>query len=111
MSNARNIADITNGDDAPVYACRAWCHFTITGSIDAASNVTSVDDTSASVKKINFTTAMPDEFYACALTQINVADTIYYTNLVKKDESTASQLQTYIENEGNTTGYTIAVFR
>ena len=27
MSNARNIANLPNGDDAPVYACRAWVNF------------------------------------------------------------------------------------
>ena len=54
---------------------------------------------------------MTDEFYACALTQINVSDSAYYTNFQKKDESTSSQLQTYIESESNTYGYTIAVFR
>lgn len=27
MSLARNLANLTNGDDAPVYACRAWINF------------------------------------------------------------------------------------
>ena len=27
MSNARNIANLPNGDDAPIYACRAWVNF------------------------------------------------------------------------------------
>jgi hypothetical protein len=91
--------------------CKAWAQFTITGTIESAYNVSSVEDTSSTVKKINFTTAMTDEFYACALTQINISDSAYYTNFQKKDESTSSQLQTYIESESNTYGYTIAVFR
>ena len=107
--DARTALNATG--NAPISACRAWAQFTISGTVESAFNVSSVEDTSSTVKKINFTTAMTDEFYACALTQINISDSAYYTNFQKKDESTSSQLQTYIESESNTYGYTIAVFR
>ena len=112
LTSSANIKGAINASgDAPISACRAWAQFTISGTVESAFNVSSVEDTSSTVKKINFTTAMTDEFYACALTQINTSDSTYYGNLVKKDESTSSQLQTYIESESNTYGYTIAVFR
>ena len=112
LSSSANIKSAINASgDAPISACRAWAQFTISGTVESSFNVSSVEDTSSTVKKINFTTAMTDEFYACALTQINISDSAYYTNFQKKDESTSSQLQTYIESESNTYGYTIAVFR
>ena len=43
MSNARNIANLPNGDDAPVYACRAWVHFdgvAINGASENTSCIT-----------------------------------------------------------------------
>jgi len=112
LTSSANIKGAINASgDAPISACRAWAQFTISGTVESSFNVSSVEDTSSTVKKINFTTAMTDEFYACALTQINISDSAYYTNFQKKDESTSSQLQTYIESESNTYGYTIAVFR
>jgi hypothetical protein len=76
MSNARNIADITNGDDAPVYACRAWVNFN--GTLDEnqlslttgenvyirdAGNVSSVYYNGTGDYTVNFATEMPDENY------------------------------------------------
>jgi len=43
MSNARNIANLPNGDDAPVYACRAWVNFRGTsqsGTLNTSGPVT-----------------------------------------------------------------------
>jgi len=77
MSNARNIADITNGDDAPVYACRAWVNFD--GTLDEnqlslttgenvyirdAGNVSSVRFNGNGDYTVNFATAMPDAYYS-----------------------------------------------
>ena len=74
MSNARNIADITNGDDAPVYACRAWVNFDggnanssfteANGGIRSQGNVDSVTNTATGRFRVNFSTDMPDRNYA-----------------------------------------------
>jgi len=43
MSNARNIANLPNGDDAPIYACRAWVNFrgtTQSGTLNTSGPVT-----------------------------------------------------------------------
>jgi hypothetical protein len=43
MSNARNIANLPNGDDAPIYACRAWVNFRGTsqsGTLNTSGPVT-----------------------------------------------------------------------
>lgn len=88
MSNARLLADITNGDDAPVYACRAWVNFNGTlamtvGSsygpdappadysspnpIRASGNVSSITDNGTGDYTINFATAMPHSNYGIGL--------------------------------------------
>ena len=73
MSNARNIADITNGDDAPVYACRAWVNFDgtnafspnpSTSAIRDFGNVSSIYENGTGDYTVNFATAMPDANYS-----------------------------------------------
>ena len=62
MSNARNIADLPNGDDAPVYACRAWVNFVGSSVTNPASatginqnaNVSSFLDNGTGDYTINF---------------------------------------------------------
>ena len=71
MSNARNIANLPNGDDAPVYACRAFVTYdsyndlspaSILGNIKS-SNVSSVTRESEGRYKINFASSMPTANY------------------------------------------------
>jgi len=70
MSNARNIANLPNGDDAPVYACRAWVNFDGTTNtagyctIRDSGNVSTVADNGTGNYTVNFTTAMPDANFA-----------------------------------------------
>ena len=74
MSNARNIANIPNGDDAPVYACRAWVNFDgrpPTVTIRNSGNVSSVTDNGTGNYTVNFTNAMPHTNYCIA--SINAA--------------------------------------
>ena len=73
MSNARNIANLPNGDDAPVYACRAAVYIEYdTSDVTQKNNntylnVTSVvEDTSTSNGyryTVNFTNDMPHAHY------------------------------------------------
>jgi hypothetical protein len=65
MSLARNIGDLPNGDDAPVFACRAWVNFNGTGTVAIrdSGNVTSITDLGTGFYKANFTTNMPDTNY------------------------------------------------
>ena len=69
MSNARNIANLPNGDDAPVYACRAWVNFngTSTVAIRDSGNVSSITDNGTGDYTVNFATAMPDANYSVAI--------------------------------------------
>jgi len=69
MSLARNIANLPNGDDAPIYACRAWVNFDGDPvAIRAAYNVSSVGDNGGLGNyRVNFTTAMPDDKYCVQL--------------------------------------------
>ena len=66
MSLARNIGDLPNGDDAPVFACRAWINFNGTGTIAIrdSGNVTSITDNGTGDYTVTFATAMPDLNYA-----------------------------------------------
>ena len=65
MSLARNIGDLPNGDDAPVFACRAWINFNGTGTIAIrdSGNVTSITDNGTGDYTVTYTTAMPDANY------------------------------------------------
>lgn len=50
---------------APAYVCRAWARFGGgTPVINAAGNVGSITDNGVGDFTLNFTTAMPDEFFA-----------------------------------------------
>ena len=75
MSNARNIANLPNGDDAPVYACRAWVTFSGnttffpnpgTNAILNHGNVSSMEDLETGKFAINFDVNMPHANYAVA---------------------------------------------
>ena len=74
MSNARNIANLPNGDDAPIYACRAWVNFVgtsvtnpaSTAGINAQGNVVSLFDNGTGDYTINFGENMPDVNYVVA---------------------------------------------
>jgi hypothetical protein len=55
------------GSVATAFGCRAWVNFNGTGTvaIRASGNVTSITDNGTGDYTVNFTTAMPDENYAC----------------------------------------------
>lgn len=70
MSNARNIANLPNGDDAPIYACRAWVSFVGSSGTDGdnktirdAGNVSSVYESETGRYRVNFGEYMPDRSY------------------------------------------------
>lgn len=76
MSNARNIANLPNGDDAPIYACRAWVNFDgtnafspnpSTSAINESGNVSSITGNGTGNYTVNFATAMPDSNYCLTL--------------------------------------------
>ena len=69
MSLARNIGDLPNGDDAPLFGCRAWINFNGTGTIAIrdSGNVTSITDNGTGDYTVTFTTAMPDVNYSCVI--------------------------------------------
>jgi hypothetical protein len=66
MSLARNIGNLPNGDDAPIYACRAWVNFNGTGTVAIrdSGNVASITDNGTGDYTVNFTTALPDANYS-----------------------------------------------
>ena len=74
MSLARNIANLPNGDDAPIYACRAWVNFDGTTNtagyctILDSGNVSTVADNGYGDYTVNFATAMPSYNYAVVVT-------------------------------------------
>ena len=75
MSNARNIANLPNGDDAPLFGCRAWVNFdgvNFTGNpsscpIRDSGNVTSVIRERAGIYKINFDNPFPNADYTAVV--------------------------------------------
>ena len=80
---------------APIYACRAWVNFNGTGTVAIrdSGNVSSITDNGTGDYTVNFTTAMPDENYACTLTGVNRASTStigYALGYRSTDNSSAS---------------------
>lgn len=71
MSLARNIGDLPNGDDAPLFGCRAWINFNgeSTVAIRGSGNVSSLTDLGTGHYRITFTNAMPDDDYSVVLGQ------------------------------------------
>lgn len=55
------------GSAAAAYGCRAWVNFSSNGTIRASGNVSSVTQNGTGDYSINFSNAMPDTSYACAL--------------------------------------------
>jgi len=55
------------GSVTTAYGCRAWVNFSSNGTVRAAGNVSSVTQNGTGDYTINFTNAMPDTSYACAL--------------------------------------------
>jgi len=62
------LAETPSGS-APLAFTRAWVNFNGTGTVAIRSsyNVTSITDNSTGNYTVNFTTAMPDANYACAI--------------------------------------------
>ena len=77
MSLARNIGDLPNGDDAPLFGCRAWINFNGTGTIAIrdSGNVTSITDNGTGDYTVTFTTVMPDANYSAVLSAGRTQDT------------------------------------
>jgi len=115
MSNARNIASIA-GEDVlnasneivPVYACRAWVNFNGTGTvaIRASSNVSSIDDLSNSVYRVNFTTNMSDANYAVSASGGNTSNGVPF--LTTRSSNNADPNVAYIEVQGSNGGNGVA---
>ena len=66
MSNTRNIANLPNGDDAPVYACRAFVNFNAssgTPSVGSSGNVSSITDNGVGQFRINYAISMANANY------------------------------------------------
>ena len=75
MSNARNIADLPNGDDAPIFGCRAAVHAEFTDASQTTPvgseylNVSSivVSSTDGYQYTVNFATDMPHANYTAVV--------------------------------------------
>jgi hypothetical protein len=91
--NVQQTNGMTNtGGNPRYYAARAWVNFSASGgvAIRGASNVSSVSDNGTGVYTVNFTTNMPDAFYAvvCAVsrssdpTEVGISYTAAQTNSV-----------------------------
>jgi hypothetical protein len=73
--NVQQTNGMTNtGGNPRYYAARAWVNFSSTGFIRAASNVSSVSDGGTGIFTVNFTTNMPDAFYAVVCTVSRASD-------------------------------------
>ena len=92
MTLAANIAALPNGDDAPVYACRAWVNFDgahnfsgdnpSTSAIRDSGNVSSILEKGNGWYKANFAANMPDTNYAVVGSSISTTGSIDTSKIV-----------------------------
>ena len=95
MTLAANIAGLPNGDDAPVYACRAYVVFDGTFSfpdtstavtsnppIYKAANIASIIEKANSEYIINFSQDMPNNRYVVVGSNIGSIETNFYSTIV-----------------------------
>ena len=76
MTLAVNIAALPNGDDAPIFGCRAWCTLVgpdilsshSTTGISTHGNISSVKDLGTGRYEIIMDHAMPDTDYCVLVT-------------------------------------------
>ena len=109
MSLARNIGDLPNGDDEPLYGCRAWVNFDgtnafspnpSTSAIRDSGNVSSINQNGTGDFTVNFATAIPDGNYAVCGSAIGdnstIADLALYTGHIQPrstSDTTTSSLR------------------
>ena len=95
MSNARNIANLPNGDDAPVYACRAYVVFdgtfnfpdtttavTSNPPIYKSANIESIIENADSEYTVNFEHDMPNIRYVVVGSVVGSSETSNYSVIV-----------------------------
>jgi len=95
MSLARNIGNLPNGDDAPVYACRAYVVFDGTFSFPdtttavtsnpplyKSENIASIIENSNSEYTANFTHDMPNNRYVVVGSVVGSSETNFYSVIV-----------------------------
>jgi hypothetical protein len=121
MSNARNIANIPNGDDAPVYGCRAWVVFN--GNLkeagvgvpsssgddvyirNSSSNISSVEWTNTGKYLISFSPSLGSTEYSFSGTGIWQGtagnDTTIQVSGLEGYLPSASALRIVVSYEGN----------
>lgn len=112
MSNARNIANLPNGDDAPVYACRAYVKFSGTSgttadnkTINKAKGVSSVYESSTGVYTINLSPTMPDTDYIALVSSSYNSTTLESVRQFKTGSFSASSFELRVGFSYTSPGY------
>lgn len=81
-------------------AVKAWGTCDLTGALQMSYNISSVTDTSASIKVFNFTTSFSAATYTATVFQYNSASAAYNPNLYVQSR-TASAATCYNDSEGS----------
>ena len=124
MTLAANIAALPNGDDAPVYACRAWVNFDGTFAfsgttqysptdnptpINNSGNISSIEEKGTGDHLITFSEPMPHANYCVAGKIVNntysvASDNSIRTVMVHKDDRSVNKVRVFCKfaNAGNT---------
>jgi|DEB0MinimDraft_6_1074348.scaffolds.fasta_scaffold63711_2 hypothetical protein len=93
MSNARNIANLPNGDDAPIYALRAYALFGESSSSSSGTapyalksqNISSFTYRAQGKLRINFSVNMPSTDYLLLTGGIDTDDGGYIRAVMVRD--------------------------
>ncbi len=89
---------------------QAWVSFSLTGSISDAYNVSSVTDTSTSIKVINLTSAMDNANYGATITQVQSAPSTYDPNMTITGRTTSALTINNYDELNNLTGWVVNIF-
>jgi len=93
----QSTSAIGNGTLYPAYFCRAWVWFTCSsGAILGSGNVSSVTRISSGSYRINFTTALPDAYYAGTSGFSRIDATPQFVNLGFDRSTTSDRVETFV---------------
>ena len=85
--------------------CRAWCHFTGTGtvSLDGDFNVDSITDIATGTYQVNFTNAMPNVNYSAVASSQNTLSVYSNATSVYNYNTTDVRIATATDGTGGAT--------
>jgi hypothetical protein len=109
------LTQFSASGSAPVFAARAWVNFADT-TIKGSGNVSSITNVTTGIRRVNFTTAMPDVNYSVVSSAMYTSSSVAVCSLTTNGTSNTAQVEIATVLSGfnslaNPTEIYVAVFR